>query len=236
MLSDAKETDVSMKWLIIRLPLLLLLVCIANKPLTAQVFNTDPALAFAVETAGLQEKKALDKIRAEQSKIRNLQTAVTVQLKKIEEVQKKTYEYLSNVSAAVQNAHDIKKCAELSLAIGNICKGVIDAVKQNPQGLITTAVATKQMGAITKEVVATYSYIAGIALNKKTLLDAAERLQITWRVRTQLQNIYNRLYALMYNIQYYKFRHLPQLLSPEAYYNLVSRKQIAESVIRDFSR
>ena len=234
-MSDAKETDVSMKWLIIRLPLLLLLVCIANKPLTAQVFNTDPALAFAVETAGHQEKKALDKISAEQSKIRNLQTAVTVQLKKIEEVQKKTYEYLSNVSAAVQNAHDIKKCAELSLAIGNICKGVIDAVKQNPQGLITTAVATKQMGAITKEVAATYAYIAGIALNK-TLLDAAERLQITWRVRTQLQNIYNRLYALMYNIQYYKFRHLPQLLSPEAYYNLVSRKQIAESVIRDFSR
>lgn len=225
-----------MKWLIIRLPLLLLLVFVSFEEVSAQMWNTDPALAVAVKVAGDAEKKALDGIKSEQSRIRNLQTAVTVQLKKIEEVQKKTYEYLSNVSAAVQNAHDIKKCAELSLAIGDICKGVIDAVKQNPQGLITTAVATKQMGAITKEVAATYAYIAGIALNKKTLLDAAERLQITWRVRTQLQNIYNRLYALMYNIQYYKFRHLPQLLSPEAYYNLVSRKQIAESVIRDFSR
>lgn len=225
-----------MKWLIIRLPLLLLLVFVSFEEVSAQMWNTDPALAVAVKVAGDAEKKALDGIKSEQSRIRNLQTAVTVQLKKIEEVQKKTYEYLSNVSAAVQNAHDIKKCAELSLAIGDICKGVIDAVKQNPQGLITTAVATKQMGSITKEVAATYAYIAGIALNKKTLLDAAERLQITWRVRTQLQNIYNRLYSLMYNIQYYKFRHLPQLLSPEAYYNLVSRKQIAESVIRDFSR
>nr|WP_314750609.1 hypothetical protein [uncultured Porphyromonas sp.] len=225
-----------MKWLIIRLPLLLLLVFVSFEEVSAQMWNTDPALAVAVKVAGDAEKKALDGIKSEQSRIRNLQTAVTVQLKKIEEVQKKTYEYLSNVSAAVQNAHDIKKCAELSLAIGDICKGVIDAVKQNPQGLITTAVATKQMGAITKEVAATYAYIAGIALNKKTLLDAAERLQITWRVRTQLQNIYNRLYSLMYNIQYYKFRHLPQLLSPDAYYNLVSRKQIAESVIRDFSR
>lgn len=225
-----------MKWLIIRLSLLLLLVFVSFEEVSAQMWNTDPALAVAVKVAGDAEKKALDGIKSEQSRIRNLQTAVTVQLKKIEEVQKKTYEYLSNVSAAVQNAHDIKKFAELSLAIGDICKGVIDAVKQNPQGLITTAVATKQMGAITKEVVATYSYIAGIALNKKTLLDAAERLQITWRVRTQLQNIYNRLYTLMYNIQYYKFRHLPQLLSPEAYYSLVSRKQIAESVIRDFSR
>lgn len=225
-----------MKWLIIRFPLLLLLVFVSFEEVSAQMWNTDPALAVAVKVAGDAEKKALDGIKSEQSRIRNLQTAVTVQLKKIEEVQKKTYEYLSNVSAAVQNAHDIKKCAELSLAIGDICKGVIDAVKQNPQGLITTAVATKQMGAITKEVAATYAYIAGIALNKKTLLDAAERLQITWRVRTQLQNIYNRLYSLMYNIQYYKFRHLPQLLSPDAYYNLVSRKQIAESVIRDFSR
>ncbi|WP_288333222.1 hypothetical protein [uncultured Porphyromonas sp.] len=225
-----------MKWLIIRLPLLLLLVFVSFEEVSAQMWNTDPALAVAVKVAGDAEKKALDGIKSEQSRIRNLQTAVTVQLKKIEEVQKKTYEYLSNVSVAVQNAHDIKKCAELSLAIGDICKGVIDAVKQNPQGLITTAVATKQMGAITKEVAATYAYIAGIALNKKTLLDAAERLQITWRVRTQLQNIYNRLYSLMYNIQYYKFRHLPQLLSPDAYYNLVSRKQIAESVIRDFSR
>lgn len=225
-----------MKWLISRVSLLILLLLIGSSPLLAQVFNTDPALAFAVKVAGDQEKKALDGISSEQSKIRNLQTAVTVQLKKIEDVQKKTYEYLSNVSAAVTNAHDIKRCAELSLAIGGMCKGIIDAVKQNPQGLITTAVATKQIGEVTKEVAATYAYIAGIALNKKTLLDAAERLQITWRVRTQLQNIYNRLHTLMYNIQYYKFRHLPQLLAPEAYYDIISRKQIAESVIRDFTR
>ena len=203
--------------------------------LTAQVVNTDPALAFAVKVAGDKEKEALDNITREQSKIRNLQTLVTTQLKKIEDVQKKTYEYLTNISAAVQNAHDIKKCADLSLAIADLCKEIVASAKRNPQGLMTTAVATKTMGAVTKEVAATYAYIAGITLNKKTLLNAVERLEITWRVRSQLQNIYNRLYSLMYNIQYYKFRHLPQLLTPGIYYGLISRKTIAESVVKSFS-
>ena len=212
----------------------LLTVLLFPAVLSAQTLNTDPLLAAAVTAAGQAERKALDRINNEQTKISKLQSAVTLQLKKIEDVQKKTYEYLSNVSAAVQNAYDIKKCADLSLAIADICKEIITATRKNPQGLITTTVATKMMGNITKEVAATYAYIAGIALNKKTLLDAAERLQITWRVRHQLTNIYNHLYSLMYNIQYFKFRHLPQLLAPEIYFGIVSRKTIAESVIRDF--
>lgn len=222
-----------MNSLIVKLCVLLLLLG-GSQTISAQAFNVDPALAFAVKTSSDQETSALNGISKEQSTINKLQTAANIQLKKIEEIQKKAYNYLTNITAGVQNAYDIKKSYELTKEIAALCKELKNAVIENPQGLITTAVATKYISSVTKEVTETYSYIASISLNKKTLLNSAERLEITWRVRTQLTNIYQRLYNLIYKIRALKLSDLPALIAPEAYYGLMSQKSIAESVIREY--
>lgn len=222
-----------MKWEIIKKIFIIFLLA-APKDGVSQVVNIDPGLAFAVAEAGKQEKLALDKINEEQSKIRNLQTLAQAQLKKIEAIQRKSYDYLSNISAGVQNAYDIKKSYELTLEIAALCKELKKAVVDNPQGLITVALATKYISETTREVAATYGYIASITLNKKTLLNSVERLQITWNVRNQLSMIYNRIYNLIYKIRALKLTDLPALIAPEAYYGIVSQRTIAESVIRDY--
>lgn len=223
-----------MKSLITKFTLLLVVLCLGLSKIEAQVVNVDPALSTAVAIAGKNEKKALDNIKEEQSKIQKLQTLATVQLKKIEDIQRKSYDYLSNVSAGVQNAYDIKRSFELTKSIGNLCVELKQAVVDNPQGLVTVAVATKYISSVTTEVASVYTYIASIALNKKTLLNSAERLQITWNVRNKLSNIYNRIYNLIYQIRALNFSHLPQLIAPEIYYGLVSHKTIADQVIRDY--
>lgn len=225
-----------MKSLITKIGILLTLCLGSINTLTAQAFNVDPLLAGAVKHAGDQEKKALDKINEEQSKIRNLQTVATAQLKKIEDIQRKSYEYLSNISAGVQNAYDIKRSYELTKSIVSLCGELKRAVVDNPQGLITTVIATKYVSQITKEVAETYSYIVNISLNKKTLLNSAERLEITWRVRTRLTNIHQRIYGLIYKIRALKFSNLPELLAPQVYYGIISQKAIAEAVIREYYR
>lgn len=225
-----------MKSLISKLGIILILSLGSINILTAQAFNVDPALTAAVSVAGANEKKALDKINEEQTKIRNLQTLASTQLKKIEDIQRKSYEYLSNISAGVQNAYDIKRSYELTKSIVSLCGELKKAVVDNPQGLITTVVATKYVSHITKEVAETYAYIANISLNKKTLLNSAERLEITWRVRTRLTNIHQRIYGLIYKIRALKFSNLPELLAPEVYYGIISQKTIAEAVIREYYR
>ena len=225
-----------MKSLIMTKLIILALTILNIQNLSAQLFNVDPALSTAVHISGENEKKALKAINSEQEKIRNLQTIASAQLNKIEQIQKKTYDYLSNISAGVQNAYDIKKSLELTKAIASMCKEIKNAAIENPQGLITTAVATKYISAVTKEVTATYSYIASISLNKKTLLNSAERLQVTWRVRTHLSNIYSLLDNLIYKIRALKFSNLPELIAPRLYYSVVAQKTIAESVIRDYYR
>ena len=80
-----------MKSLITKFTLLLVVLCLGLSKIEAQVFNVDPVLSTAVATAGKNEKKALDNIKDEQSKIQRLQTLATVQLKKIEDIQRKSY-------------------------------------------------------------------------------------------------------------------------------------------------
>lgn len=224
-----------MKSLTIKLLFIVLSVTIGTAKLHAQ-FQVDPALSAAVAVAGAQEKQALDAIKNEQSKIRTMQVIATNQLREIEKIQRKSYEYLTNVSAGVQNAYDITKSFELTKGIASLCNGLKNAVIDNPQGLLTVALATKYITAITTEVSATYAYVANITLNKNTLLNSAERLQITWKVRQNLQRIYNRLYNLIYQIRALKLSDLPRLLAPNVYYGLVSQKMIAESVSREFFR
>lgn len=224
-----------MKSLTIKLLVIFLSMTIGTAKLYAQ-FQVDPALSAAVAVAGSQEKQALDEIKNEQSKIHTMQVIATNQLREIEKIQRKSYEYLTNVSAGVQNAYDITKSFELTKGIASLCNELKNSVIDNPQGLLTVALATKYITAITTEVSSTYLYITNITLNKSTLLNSAERLQITWKVRQNLQRIYNRLYNLIYQIRALKLSDLPRLLAPNVYYGLVSQKMIAESVARDFFR
>lgn len=193
--------------------------------------QADPAVAFAIGVASKAEKDALDNIKKEQNGIQRAQTFINLELNKIRELQKKTYNYLTNVSAFVENAHDIKKSYDLTIQIGKLCGELKQAIAENPQGLVTTAVGTKQISKIKTEMVSLYSYVTGLTLNKKVLLNSAERLIITGQVVHRLQTIHFQLYNLVYSIYALSFKDLPRLLAPDIYYTTISKKDIAESII-----
>lgn len=196
----------------------------------AQV-QADPFVAGAITVASQGEQQKLDNIKVEQNAIQRAQTFINVELDKIREIQKKTYNYLSNVSAFVENAHDIKKSYELTVQIGKLCGELRKAIAENPQGLVTTAVGTQQIKKITVEMTSLYSYVTGLTLNKKVLLNSAERLMITGQVVYRLQNIHWQLYNFIFSIYSLSFKDLPRLLAPDIYYSTVAKKTIAENII-----
>ena len=83
---------------------------------TAQI-TADPLVSAAVATSSAMEKEALDKINNEQSSITSSQLWINNELGHIKDIQKKTYDYLTTISATVSNAHDVKKAYDCT--VGN---------------------------------------------------------------------------------------------------------------------
>lgn len=196
--------------------------------------TADPVVAAAVGTSSALENGQLKKIDRNQNRIVAAQALINAELSNIKNIQKKTYDYLSNVSAFVENAHDVKKAYGYTKQIWSLCDQLKRAIAQNPQGAVTTAVGTAQIKRVSKEVMELYSYVSSLTLNKKVLLNAYERLTITTHVVYSLQSIAFQLSTLVYDVYALSFKDLPRLLAPEIYYSTISKKTIAEDIIRSW--
>lgn len=196
--------------------------------------TADPLVAAAVASASALEKESLDNINNEQTRITTSQAWINRELSQIKTIQEKTYSYLSTISATVSSAHDIKKAADRTVEIAKLCEELGRAVKENPQGFLTTAVGTKQISSVKKEMVELYSYIANLSLNKELLMNAYERLVITGQVAHRLQTICFKLRTLTYCVYSLSFKDLPRLLAPDIYYSVIDQEQIARSIINSW--
>ena len=200
---------------------------------TSQI-TADPLVSAAVATSSAMEKEALDKINNEQSSITSAQLWINNELGHIKDIQKKTYDYLTTISATVSNAHDVKKAYDCTVEIGRLCIELKNAVAENPKGFMTTAVGTKQRALVRNEMLELYSYVANLTLNKKQLLDAYERLVITGQIVYRLKSICFKLRTLTYCVYSLSFRDLPRLIAPDIYYSTVAQKDIARSIINSW--
>lgn len=233
MLNTQKHSEMYMKSLIVKT---FLLTAIASSPLISwgQTLTADPLVSAAVGIASGMEQKKLDNINNKQSGIMGAQAVINRELDRIRSLQKKTYEYLSHVSGAVQSANDIKRSAEYTILIGKLCIELKDAIAENPQGLVTTVVGTKQITQIKEEMTSLYLSISAVANNPKLLLNTTERLMITARVLDRLRSIHFDMFSLVYLVRSLSFKDLPRLLVPEIYYSTVSQKTIAENIINSW--
>lgn len=207
----------------------LLLVCFGLK---GNAQTTDPFLTGAIIGATGMETNAISNTTESQTRITFFQGLINVNLGNLHKYQKKTYEYLTNISGAVQNARDIMKAAELSKKIVLLTVELKNAVAENPQGFITMTIATKEIADLSAEAKSIYIYITTLSLNKKVLLNAAERLVITGQVVHRLEKIHFQLFSLIYSVHALSFKDLPRLLTPDIYYNVVNKQHIAEGIIR----
>ncbi|TFH94907.1 hypothetical protein [Porphyromonas levii] len=218
-----------MKLQTIKLTIITLIVVSFGQKLNAQ--TTDPFLTTAITLATASETSTIDQTTKSQDRITFFQGLINVNLGNIRKYQELTYDYLTNISGAVQNARDIKKSVDLSISIVKLCDELRLAIAANPQGGITMTVGTKQIVDLSDEAKSLYVYISGISLNKKVLLNSAERLLITGQVVHRLEKIHFKLFSLIYSVHALSFKDLPRLLVPDIYYSTLNKKRIAESII-----
>lgn len=196
----------------------------------------DPALTSAVVAGDASKKKSLDNIHKKQNSISALQSSIVANTTMIRDYEKKTYDYLSNVSSAVKNAVEIKEALLLTTEIVKAAGSCVEAAKKNPQGLAMVAVVNKHLTKLTTDMVGIYSYITTLSLDKKTLLNAAERNQITWTVLYDLRKIKSNIFLVQFQIENYTLADMPRVLFPEQYFYMVDGKRIAGDIVRDFRK
>lgn len=196
----------------------------------------DPALAGTVATMSSLEQRELKNIKENQNKIAAFQTSISANLKTIRYYEEKTYNYLYEASYIVRDAYEIKEAAVITSDIIKEIEGLVKAAYKHPQGVAVAAIARRQGNRATEEIIGIYSYVAGLALNKNTLLNSLERQQVLWTVLYKLRRIRSDIQLLRFQIENFTISYLPEILFPMEYFYAVDGKRIADKIINDMKK
>ena len=216
--------------------------------------QTDPALVGAVGVQTAMLKDIFSNREKTQQKIIAAETAVTVAMDRMHQVENKMLDYLSNAQGAMQNLYQIKRAAELVTT--EIPQNMNLVRKSVPGHLKGTAIAllvsdeltdaATQMASLfpfMKQLVTSGTYnVDGYdsqgnpttEKHKVNLLNSAERYYVANEVVSKLETINTDLWLLAWQIRTMSWQDLWYGLDPEGWAAVMSGKAIVESLIYEW--
>lgn len=222
--------------------------------INASAQQTDPALVGAVGVQTAMLKDIFSNREKTQQKIIAAETAVTVAMDRMHQVENKMLDYLSNAQGAMQNLYQIKRAAELVTT--EIPQNMNLVRKSVPGHLKGTAIAllvsdeltdaATQMASLfpfMKQLVTSGTYnVDGYdsqgnpttEKHKVNLLNTAERYYVANEVVSKLETINTDLWLLAWQIRTMSWQDLWYGLDPEGWAAVMSGKAIVESLIYEW--
>lgn len=217
----------------------------------ARAQQTDPTLTAAVILQTEELKSIHKKRKSTQEKIIAAETAVTLALDRVHNVENRMLEYLSNAQGAMQNLYQIKRAAELvATEIPRNCDLLRKSVPVHLKGTAIAVLvsdeltdAATQMAALypfMKQLVTTGSYDVTNAegkteKHKVNLLNSAERYYIANEVVTRLETINTDLWLLAWQVRTLSWNDLWFSLDPDGWASIMSGKAIAETLVWEWN-
>lgn len=221
----------------------------------ASAQQIDPALTGAVTAQTAILKDIFSNREKTQQKIIAAETAVTVAMDKMHQVEDKMLDYLSNAQGAMQNLYQIKRAAELVAA--EIPKNMNLVRKSVPGHLKGTAIALLVSDEITDaatQMASLYPFMQQLVTSgtynvngfddngnpksekhKVNLLNSAERYYVANEIVTKLENINTDLWLLAWQIKTLSWQDLWYGLDPVGWATVMSGKAIVESLIYEWN-
>lgn len=217
----------------------------------ARAQQTDPTLTAAVILQTEELKSIHKKRKSTQEKIIAAETAVTLALDRVHNVENRMLEYLSNAQGAMQNLYQIKRAAELvATEIPRNCdllrKSVPGHLKETAIAVLVSdeqTDAATQMAALypfMKQLVTSGSYDVTNAdgkteKHKVNLLNSAERYYIANEVVSRLETINTDLWLLAWQVRTLSWNDLWFSLDPDGWASVMSGKAIAETLVWEWN-
>lgn len=213
--------------------------------------QTDPTLTAAVILQTEELKSIHKKRKSTQEKIIVAETAVTLALDRVHNVENRMLEYLSNAQGAMQNLYQIKRAAELvATEIPRNCDLLRKSVPGHLKGTAIAVLVSDELTDAATQMAALYPFMKQLVTSgsydvtnadgktekhKVNLLNSAERYYIANEVVTRLETINTDLWLLAWQVRTLSWNDLWFSLDPDGWASVMSGKAIAETLVWEWT-
>lgn len=213
--------------------------------------QTDPTLTAAVILQTEELKSIHKKRKSTQEKIIAAETAVTLALDRVHNVENRMLEYLSNAQGAMQNLYQIKRAAELvATEIPRNCDLLRKSVPGHLKGTAIAVLVSDELTDAASQMAALYPFMKQLVTSgsydvtnaegktekhKVNLLNSAERYYIANEVVTRLETINTDLWLLAWQVRTLSWNDLWFSLDPDGWASVMSGKAIAETLVWEWN-
>ena len=213
--------------------------------------QTDPTLTAAVILQTEELKSIHKKRKSTQEKIIAAETAVTLALDRVHNVENKMLDYLSNAQGAMQNLYQIKRAAELvATEIPKNCDLLRKSVPGHLKGTAIAVLVSDELTDAASQMAALYPFMKQLVTSgsydvtnadgktekhKVNLLNSAERYYIANEVVTRLETINTDLWLLAWQVRTLSWNDLWFSLDPDGWASIMSGKAIAETLVWEWN-
>ncbi len=213
--------------------------------------QTDPTLTATVILQTEELKSIHKKRKTTQEKIIAAETAVTLALDRVHNVENKMLEYLSNAQGAMQNLYQIKRAAELvTTEIPKNTTLLKNSVKGNLKGTAIALLVSDEITDAASEMAALYPFMQQLVTSgsynvtgsdgktekhKVNLLNSAERYYVANEVVSRLEAINTGLFILAWQVRTLSWNDLWFSLDPEGWASVMSGKNIINGLVTDWN-
>lgn len=217
----------------------------------ARAQQTDPTLTAAVILQTEELKSIHKKRKSTQEKIIAAETAVTLALDRVHNVENRMLEYLSNAQDAMQNLYQIKRAAELvATEIPRNCDLLRKSVPGHLKGTAIAVLVSDELTDAATQMAALYPFMKQLVTSgsydvtnaegktekhKVNLLNSAERYYIANEVVTRLETINTDLWLLAWQVRTLSWNDLWFSLDPDGWASVMSGKAIAETLVWEWN-
>lgn len=217
----------------------------------ARAQQTDPTLTAAVILQTEELKSIHKKRKSTQEKIIAAETAVTLALDRVHNVENRMLEYLSNAQGAMQNLYQIKRAAELvATEIPRNCDLLRKSVPGHLKGTAIAVLVSDELTDAATQMAALYPFMKQLVTSgsydvtnaegktekhKVNLLNSAERYYIANEVVTRLETINTALWLLAWQVRTLSWNDLWFSLDPDGWASIMSGKAIAETLVWEWN-
>ena len=224
---------------------------LSSNCMIVQAQQTDPTLTAAVILQTEELKSVHKKRKTTQEKIIAAETAVTLALDRVHNVENKMLEYLSNAQGAMQNLYQIKRAAELvTTEIPKNTTLLKNSVKGNLKGTAIAALVSDEITDAATQMAALYPFMQQLVTSgsynvtnaegntekhKVNLLDSAERYYVANEVVTHLERINTDLFILAWQVRTLSWNDLWFSLDSEGWASIMAGKNIVNGLVSDWN-
>lgn len=224
---------------------------LSTSGLQSMAQQTDPTLTATVLLQTSELKSIHKKRKATQEKIIAAETAVTLALDRVHNVENKMLEYLSNAQSAMKNLYQIKRAAELvTTEIPRNTALLKNSVKGNLKGTAIAALVSDEITDAATQMAALYPFMQQLVTSgsynvtggngktekhKVNLLSSAERYYVANEVVTRLEAINTDLFILAWQVRTLSWNDLWFSLDPEGWASVMVSKNIVTSLVSDWN-